>query len=74
MKKIIKIIEKDGNVIFRYSDDGPGYPEEMIKGDYSKMSTGFDLLSGTARHSLSGKFELSNDNGAITTIVFEKTQ
>lgn len=70
----IKIIEKDGNVIFRYSDDGPGYPEEMIKGDYSKIGTGFDLLSGTVRHSLSGKIELSNDNGAVTKIVFKKAQ
>ena len=68
----IKITEEDGNIVFRYSDDGPGYPQEMIRGDYSKISTGFELISGTIKHSILGRLKLSNDNGAVTTIVFGK--
>lgn len=47
-----------------YSDNGPGYPPEMIRGDFSKCNVGFDLLRGIITESLMGSFTLSNKDGA----------
>ncbi len=63
---------KDGEkIIIQFHDDGPGYPNEMLKGDFSKTSTGFELINGIVKKSLFGEVELSNDNGALTKIIFK---
>jgi len=54
-----------------FKDDGPGYPEEMIEGDFSRISVGFDLILGIVKESLRGEVFLENDNGAVTTIKFK---
>jgi PAS domain S-box-containing protein len=66
----IGIERKDGYVLLRFRDNGPGYPEEMLKGDFSRTGVGFDLINGIARKSLHGRLELKNDNGAVTTVAF----
>lgn len=64
-------ISRDGNKIkLVYSDNGPGYPDSIIKGDYSGTSIGFELLNGIVRQSLRGKISYRNENGAVTEIVF----
>ncbi len=66
MKVSFKDNKESFTVIFK--DDGPGYPEEMLKGDLSRANIGFDLINGIVRKSLQGSVELSNDNGAITKL------
>jgi PAS domain S-box-containing protein len=68
----IGIEGKDGDVLLRFRDDGPGYPEELLKGDFSRTGVGFDLINGIVRKNLRGRLELENDNGAVTTIAFRK--
>ena len=52
-KIIINIIaKKEGNnILLQFHDDGPGYPIEMLKGDFSKASTGFDLINRIVKKS-----------------------
>ncbi len=67
----IDIEKSDTKVMLHFRDDGPGYPQNMIEGDFSKVSTGFDVIKGIVKHSLHGELKLSNDNGAVTTIIFK---
>ncbi len=57
-----------------FRDDGPGYPDEIVNGDYSKTSIGFELICGIVTQSLNGKVLFHNDNGAVTKILFENEQ
>jgi PAS domain S-box-containing protein len=54
-----------------YSDDGPGFPEAMVRDDFSGANVGFDLIRGIVRKSLRGELRLANDGGAVATITFE---
>ena len=60
---------KETRIHFR--DDGPGYPAEMLAGDFGHAGVGFDLVHGIVRKSLRGSVELRNDEGALTIISFE---
>ncbi len=62
--------DSGGKVHLEFRDDGPGYPEEMLRGDFSRASVGFDLILGIVRESLRGEVQLQNDEGAVTTVRF----
>ena len=68
----INIEEEGENILLDFSDDGPGYPQEMLKGDFSKTSTGFEIIREIVKRNLAGELKLNNDNGAVTTIIFKK--
>ena len=74
-RQIVKInilIKQNKKVIhFSFSDDGPGYPQEMLDGNYNQTGIGFNIIKGIVRQSLAGKVEIKNKNGAITIITFK---
>ncbi|MEA3338546.1 MAG: hypothetical protein U9R15_01135, partial [Chloroflexota bacterium] len=62
-------IELDGNtVMFEFRDDGPGYPEEVLR--LERSNVGFDLIQNIVRKSLHGELSLHNDGGAVAVIRF----
>lgn len=68
-------IKRNGNNIsLSFKDDGPGYPQELIKGDYTKASIGFNLIRGIAMQSLDGRVRFANESGAVTSINFEYSE
>lgn len=67
----VDIEEQNNNVLITFKDDGPGYPEAILKGDYRSTSIGFELIIGIVTHSLSGEVSFRNDNGAVAVIMFE---
>ncbi|MCD4790422.1 MAG: sensor histidine kinase, partial [Bacteroidales bacterium] len=65
-------IKKDKeNVIITYRDTGKGYPKKLIEKNFSNTGVGFDLIKGIVTHSLNGKLQIYNDNGAVTVFKFK---
>jgi len=63
-------IELDGNTVaFEFRDDGPGYPEEVLR--LERYNVGFDLIQNIVHKSLHGELSLHNDGGAVAVIRFE---
>ncbi len=75
-KANIKVaVKRNGNNIsLSFKDDGPGYPQELINGDYTKASIGFNLIRGIAMQSLDGQVRFANESGAVTFIDFEYSE
>jgi len=60
----------DGRAVeFEFRDDGPGYPEDVLRGQ--RCNVGMDLVQTIVRDSLRGELQLHNDGGAHTPIRFE---
>ena len=53
-----------------FRDDGPGFPEEMLEGDFSRAHVGFELIRGIVSQNLEGELDLRNDGGGVVTIEF----
>ncbi len=54
----------EGDMIYlEYRDDGPGYPEEMLR--LERYNVGLYLLQTLVKHSLHGTLTLANDGGAV---------
>ncbi len=53
-----------------FRDDGPGYPEQILSGDFSQAGIGFDLVRGIVSQTLRGTVELANEGGAVTCFTF----
>ena len=51
-----------------YADNGPGYPQEILKGEGTGV--GLILVSSIVNLDLRGKLKLTSSNGAITNIKF----
>jgi PAS domain S-box-containing protein len=63
-------IALDGDaVLCEFRDDGPGYPEEILR--LERYGVGFDLLQNIVRKSLHGELSLYNDHGAVAVIRFK---
>lgn len=54
-----------------YHDDGPGFPEKILRGEFNKANIGFDIINGIISHSLEGNIELYNKKGAVVLIKFK---
>jgi len=66
------IIEQNGaKTTIQFKDNGPGLPEEIVKGNFSSSNIGFELIQGIIMKSLGGNVVFENDNGAVITISFE---
>lgn len=61
-----------GSIRIVFRDNGPGYPDAIIEGDYSLTGIGFDLINGIVRQSLNGNISFRNENGAVAEIVFRE--
>jgi two-component system, sensor histidine kinase PdtaS len=67
----VNISKESDSVLLKYKDNGPGYPELMLKGDWNKTSVGFDLIRGIVKRNLRGDVRLKNNNGAECSIIFD---
>jgi len=68
----VEISSDDRMTRIIFKDNGPGYPEEMLRDGLRHANVGFELIFGIVKESLRGNVFLENDNGAITTIVFKR--
>jgi GAF domain-containing protein len=55
-------------VTLRFRDDGPGWPQDVLRGE--RESVGLRLVRLTVRSPLRGFLALDNDGGAVTTVTF----
>ncbi len=67
----VEISSNKNDVQICYCDNGPGYPQQMLDGDFGKSGVGFELIQGIVGHSLGGQIQIENDHGAKTLITFE---
>jgi PAS domain S-box-containing protein len=70
----VDIGEEDGQVLLTFRDNGPGYSENVLRGEYARTSIGFNLVNGIVKKSLRGTIALRNDNGAVAEIRFDRTE
>lgn len=66
----IDVKEWDGKFHLVYKDNGPGFPEPVLQGDPSMISTGFELIRGIITQSLDGEYTIKNEEGASVEILF----
>lgn len=59
---------QENDVVIKFRDSGPGYPEDIVNGDHSRFNTGMQLIHGIVTQSLGGSLEFTNDHGALATI------
>ncbi len=67
----VEIFSDDHMTRIIFKDNGPGYPDEMLRDGLRHANVGFELIFGIVKESLRGNVFLENDNGARTTIVFK---
>ena len=71
--KISTTITSDSKKIYiTIKDNGVGFPQKIIDGDYSNTGIGFDLIFGIVEQSLGGSVKLYNDNGAGVVLTIKK--
>ncbi len=58
----------DHTICCEYRDDGPGYPEDVLR--LERRNVGFDLIQTIVQDGLRGDLTLRNDKGAVTLIRF----
>jgi PAS domain S-box-containing protein len=64
----VLVEEKNGQILFEFRDDGPGYPEPILDGEH--YDVGLHLVTNLVRRDLRGEVTLRNDQGAVTRIQF----
>jgi two-component sensor histidine kinase len=61
-------LKDDNTVLLEYRDDGPGYPEDVLR--LERHGVGLYLIQSLVSHALRGSLALANDGGGVTTIRF----
>jgi two-component sensor histidine kinase len=64
----VRIEENDGQILFEFQDNGPGYPEPIL--DKEHYNAGLHLVTNLILRDLKGEVTLRNDHGAVTRIQF----
>jgi PAS domain S-box-containing protein len=67
----VDITHENGYIQIRFKDDGPGFPQALIDGDFRNANIGFELIRGIVVQSLDGSFKLENNNGANAILMFQ---
>lgn len=67
----VRIVQEAKTVRFEFRDNGPGYPEEVLR--LERHQVGLELIRTMVRGTLHGELTLGNDGGAVTTIRFPLT-
>ena len=60
----------DEQITFEYRDNGPGYPDAVLKLDEAAINVGFELIANVVKRNLQGHLSLKNEGGAVTEIRF----
>jgi PAS domain S-box-containing protein len=68
----VQITQKDDIIKFIYRNDGPGYPEDVLRLD--RHGTGLDIVKRSVRKNLRGELILRNDGGGAVTEIRFKAQ
>ena len=71
-KLLVRITADDGSIHFEFHDDGPGYPDEVLR--LERHNVGLYLIQTLVQSGLQGELKLYNDGGAVTAIDFKLTQ
>jgi two-component sensor histidine kinase len=66
----VAIEPRDGSIQLTYQDDGPGFPEPLLRGDFSDSGIGITLVNGLVTRNMQGTITLANDNGGVARISF----
>lgn len=66
----VSIAATDRSVEIIYRDNGPGYPEAVLREE--RFNVGLYLVERIITATLHGRLELCNDNGAVAVIHFDK--
>ncbi len=64
-------LEEEQTVRLEFRDDGPGYPEEVLR--LERHQVGMMLIQAMVHGTLHGEFTLGNDGGAVAIICFPVT-
>ncbi len=64
----VRIDRQEDTVLLEFRDDGPGYPEEVLR--LERRRIGWELIRAAVERGLRGQVTLANDRGAVTTIRF----
>jgi two-component sensor histidine kinase/HAMP domain-containing protein len=74
---IVHIVRVENMVTLNYSDDGPGYPDDVLRAEAPRYNAGLHLLKNIVAHSLGGNLILqnisdgrNNNGGAMAIIQF----
>ncbi len=62
----VSITEDKDTICLEFRDDGPGYPEAMLR--LEKCGAGFELIQALAQKSLHGELHFYNDSGAVAVL------
>jgi PAS domain S-box-containing protein len=65
----VRIEENDGQILFEFRDNGPGYPGPIF--DEEHYDAGLYLVTNLVRRDLRGEVTLLSDHGAVSRIQFE---
>jgi PAS domain S-box-containing protein len=67
----VRIQSEDGGMVLEYRDDGPGYPEDVLR--LERQGVGLYLLMQLVTGTLRGTLQLANAEGAVARL-FIKTE
>ncbi|MEI6520370.1 MAG: hypothetical protein WCO98_10100, partial [bacterium] len=62
----VKLKIENNYILIEYSDNGPGYPEEIL--NKVNWNVGLSLMEKLVKGTLRGKMNILNDGGAKTVI------
>ena len=67
---VIQIAESGNEVRIVFSDDGPGYPEDMLEKGASSAGAGIELARSLVERNLGGTLTLRSEGGAHAEMAF----
>ncbi len=68
----INILDEEKDIIMKIRDNGQGFSQKLLDGDFKNTGIGFNLIFGIITKSLSGSVSIENDNGAVFNIFIKK--
>jgi two-component sensor histidine kinase len=66
----VTITHQDNGITLRFSDNGPGYPGDILDAQASPHGSGLHIIQALTTSSLGGRLTLTHDHGAVACITF----